>query len=81
MWVVAELMSDIILVIWPSIMLYKIKLSRPKYKPLVMISLCCSIFTSPFILVIVILNCGPFIQDEAYFVIVTMLAHITVSFD
>jgi hypothetical protein len=61
-------------------MLYKVKLSQPKDRPLVIISLGCSIFTFPLVLAIFIFNFGPFTQDLSFIVIVIMLAQMTVSF-
>jgi hypothetical protein len=78
---IAELLSDLILVVWPLLMLYKIKLSRPKDRPLVIISLGCSIFTFPLILAIVIFNFGPITRDQSFIIIVVMLAQMTVSFE
>ena len=61
-------------------MLYKVKLSRPEDRPLVVISLGCSIFTFLLIVVIVIFNFGPLTKDNNYYTIVCMLAHMTVSY-
>lgn len=76
----ADLLSDLILVVWPLLMLYKVKLSRPKDRPLVVISLGCSIFTFLLIVVLVIFNFGPITKDNNYYTILGMLAHMTVSY-
>ncbi|KAF5322843.1 hypothetical protein D9619_002140 [Psilocybe cf. subviscida] len=75
----ADLLSDLILVGWPLVMLYKVKLSRPKDRPLVMISLGCSIFTFLLVLVIVIFACGPFAQDRSYFIVIRMLVQMAAA--
>lgn len=60
-------------------MLYKVKLSRPTDRPLLIVSLGCSIFTFLLIMAIVIFSFGPITQDGNYYIIVYMLAHMAVS--
>jgi hypothetical protein len=77
--ITADLLSDLVLIIWPFLMLYKVKLSRPRDRPLVIISLGCSIFTFLLVVVIVIFSYGPITRDSNYYIIMGMLAQMTVS--
>ncbi|KAF5322893.1 hypothetical protein D9619_002199 [Psilocybe cf. subviscida] len=74
-----DLLSDLILVVWPLLMLYRVKLSRPKDRPLVIVSLGCSIFTFLLIVAIVVFSWGPITIDNNYYIVVCMLAHMTAA--
>jgi hypothetical protein len=76
---IADLLSDITLVACPVLMLYKVKLSRPKDKPIVMISLGSSALTFILVMVITIITYGPFNKDTSYNIVIYMLAQMTAA--
>jgi hypothetical protein len=77
---VADLLSDTILVACPLSMLYKVKLTRPRDKPIVLISLASSALTFILVMVLVIFNYAPFTKDISLAIVIYMLAQMTVRF-
>ncbi|KAF5322892.1 hypothetical protein D9619_002198 [Psilocybe cf. subviscida] len=74
---IAELLSDIILVACPLLMLYKVKLSQPRDKPIVLISLGISAVTFVLVMAIAIIIYGPFVKNISYGIVIYMLGHMT----
>ncbi|KAF5315305.1 hypothetical protein D9619_007440 [Psilocybe cf. subviscida] len=63
----------------PLLMLYKVKLSQPRDKPIVLISLGISAVTFVLVMVIAIFSYGPFVPNISYEIVIYMLAHMTAA--
>lgn len=72
-------MSDVILVVCPSVMLWKIKFPSRRDKQMILVALSTSIFTTLLLSTMAIFGYGSFKKDMSYLILMYMLAHMVVS--